>query len=290
MRSHLTGIDHAVVACDDLDQALTDFERLGFTTTARGFHTMGTANHCIMFEHDYFELLGLPSASTVEPPASFSRLLARGRGLNALAFHTDDALLAREELLAAGLEPGEARDFSRPVETGGGLAHARFRILDLPPGSVPGAYGFACEHFSRELVWLPDTQRHPNGACGLDSVLLASASPAETADAYGRLLDVASEPRDYGASVVCDHGARIDICHPDAVAGYAAGLDLPDGRSLPAVLALGIQVRDPARTRAWLTGKGVPFRTQADGALLVSAAHAQGTALLFVPASRSVSP
>ena len=49
--------DHAVVVCNDLDAAAANWRALGFTLTPRGYHTLGSQNHCIMLGRDYLELL-----------------------------------------------------------------------------------------------------------------------------------------------------------------------------------------------------------------------------------------
>src|SRR5690606_11174608 len=115
MRNHLDGIDHVVILSNDLDLGQAQYQALGFKLTPRGHHTMGSANHCAMFGDDYIELLGIPPTATVAP--GFRQFLASGGpGLGGIALRTDDAVAAREALLADGLQPGEVRDFSRPVD------------------------------------------------------------------------------------------------------------------------------------------------------------------------------
>jgi catechol 2,3-dioxygenase-like lactoylglutathione lyase family enzyme len=54
-------IDHAVIAVRDLDAALASFRALGFTLTPRGYHSIGSQNHCIMLGRTYIELLAAPA-------------------------------------------------------------------------------------------------------------------------------------------------------------------------------------------------------------------------------------
>ena len=52
-------IDHVVVTVGDQLEATADrYQRLGFSLTERGHHTLGTSNHLAIFETDYLELLG----------------------------------------------------------------------------------------------------------------------------------------------------------------------------------------------------------------------------------------
>ena len=126
MRAPISGIDHVVIAVRDLDRARAVFERLGFTLTPRGVHTLGSQNHCVMFERDYFELLAPPPAH----PAMqyYNDFLAKGDGLAAIALATDDANAAYAALRANGVEAEAPLDFARPVELPGGARDAAFRI------------------------------------------------------------------------------------------------------------------------------------------------------------------
>ncbi|HET7133675.1 MAG TPA: VOC family protein, partial [Gammaproteobacteria bacterium] len=73
-------IDHAVIVVRDLDAAAARFRELGFTLTPRGFHSIGSQNHCIMFGSTYLELL---AAITAHPWLDYYR--AFGEGLAAIA-------------------------------------------------------------------------------------------------------------------------------------------------------------------------------------------------------------
>src|SRR6185295_6126431 len=138
------GIDHVVVLVRDLDHASETYRRLGFALTPRGYHSIGSQNHCIMFGRDYVELL-LPKPHP--GMNAFVDFVAAGEGLGGVSVATDDARALREEWLADGIAAGDALDFSRPVEK---LGDARFRIVQLAETGA-GCQLFACQHFTREL-------------------------------------------------------------------------------------------------------------------------------------------
>ncbi len=181
MLRHVSGLDHAVILVRDLDRARATYEGMGFTLTPRGFHSLGSQNHCIMFGTDYLELMALPP----QPPAAFqyfAEFLARGEGVGALALATDDAPGAYGELIESGIEAEAPLALSRPVDK---LGEARFTLVQLPPSETPGFRTFVCQHHTRDLVWRPEYQRHANGAQGIESMTIAVADPAR----YARLLD-----------------------------------------------------------------------------------------------------
>ena len=68
----ITGLDHLIVGVRDLEAARAQWARLGFNSTPRGRHLgWGTANHCLMLEEGYVELLGIVD------PAGFDNGLRR---------------------------------------------------------------------------------------------------------------------------------------------------------------------------------------------------------------------
>jgi catechol 2,3-dioxygenase-like lactoylglutathione lyase family enzyme len=277
MRRAIAGIDHVVIAVRDLDRAQETYARLGFTLTPRGFHTLGSANHCIMFGSDYVELLALP----VEHPAMryYADFLARGDGLAAIALASDNAEAAHAELLADGIEADAPLDFSRPVRLPGGDRDAAFRIVQLPPAQTPGCRSFVCQHRTRDLVWRPEHQSHALGATGLAALAVVAEDPVTAAAGYARLFD--ARPRKIDEGLLVQTGSA-----PIAVGSrwsigrrlHAVGLPL---RARPLVAALFIRVADRARAAAVLRRAGFEPIALPDGSFAVSADQAHGVALVF---------
>jgi hypothetical protein len=152
-----------VIAVRDLDRAAADFTCLGFTLTPRGFHSIGSMNHCIMLASTYIELLAAPVA---HPWLDYYRaFLERGEGLAAIAYATEDADATYAELEQHGAKP--PMDLSRPVD--GGVA--RFRLVQFENTR------FYVQHLTRELVWRREWQSHANGAA--EVVCAALGSPGK---------------------------------------------------------------------------------------------------------------
>ena len=60
MKRAVKGLDHVVVMVDGIDTAEAAYRKLGFQVQPRGFHTkLGTANQLMIFDKDYFEILGI---------------------------------------------------------------------------------------------------------------------------------------------------------------------------------------------------------------------------------------
>src|SRR5450432_1307969 len=189
---NVIGIDHAVVVVKDLDKAAENWKRLGFTVSPRGTHSakMGSGNTTIMLDPDYIELLGvLVETEHNTPTRAF--LVKRGEGIERIAFTAVDSAAGAEEIRARGYEPVGPTDFERPVTMpDGSLSAAKFRIFQWPIAEAPGGLRiFACQHKTRETVWIPELMKHANCAKRLKQVLIASPEPAKDAAHLVRLID-----------------------------------------------------------------------------------------------------
>ena len=277
MPSHLTGIDHVVTLVHDLDRARDVYSRLGLTLTPRGYHTLGSQNHCIMFGRDYIELLAVPRPH----PAMqyFSDFLARGEGLAAIAMATEDANAVQAQLAAAGIAAEAPLDFSRPVELPGGPQDAKFRIVQLPPDQTPGCRMFVCQHFTRDVVWRPQYQSHALGATGIAAVAVVVEDPEATAPAYAKLLGVT--PRHIDEGLLVETGsAPIALSTRWKIGHRLHGVALP-ARPRPLVAALFIRVADRGSVEQTLRRGGFAPVALADGSYAIGADQAHGVALVF---------
>jgi hypothetical protein len=283
MRKHLQGIDHVVIAVGGIAQAAGSFRRLGFTITPRGRHTTGSENHCIMFERDYFELLSVPVPHPVT--RYYQDFLSNGEGLAALALATQDAHGRHDELSADGIAIDPPVDFSRPVELADGIADAAFRITQLAAEAAPAGRVFACQHFTRDVVWRPEYLQHPNRVTGLARVV-AVAEPAQLealAERYASIFAVVPQSSAIGAAPRLD----IDTGNTPLTFTTAAGLaQLLPGvgaveRPQPCFAALYFRSARLAAAREALRANGVPYVDLSPQSLAVSPRHGHGVALVF---------
>jgi catechol 2,3-dioxygenase-like lactoylglutathione lyase family enzyme len=279
---NVIGIDHAVVMVKDLDKAAENYKRLGFTVSPRGTHSahMGTGNYTIMFDPDYMELLGVLEPTEHNAPAR-AFLDRRGEGIERIAFTAIDSAAGAEEIRARGLTPIGPTDFERPVTLPNGtVSAARFRTFLWPTAEAPGGVRiFACQHKTRETVWIPELMEHANAAKRMTQVLIASPEPAKDAAHLSRLID--REPRSDadGAVTVPSGGDRADF----------AFLTLDQlARRYPEVSLAGLAERGGAALvlisgDLAATGKALGSAAVRSGATVcVPPAQANGTLLAFV--------
>ena len=252
----ITGIDHVVVLVRDLDRARSTFQRLGFQTSPRGVHSdhIGTHNHTIMLEGDYFEVLGVRLPTDLN--ARWREALERREGIHIIALRTPDAGAAAAELRAGGVPAGEPVRFSRPVDTPAGPVEAGFVVAFIPAEATPAASMFVCQHLTPEHVWLPELKRHPNTAERLESVTVVVDDPAAVAEPYAALFGAGNVSAIGGVVSVAIGGTPVRFVDPDELAARYPGVDLA-GVAPPAIVALGIRVRDLTAARVCLDDSGI---------------------------------
>jgi hypothetical protein len=277
VRKHVKGIDHAVIVTRDLDAAQDTFGRMGFSLTPRGHHTLGSQNHCVMFGQDYLELLMVPQRL---PGREYYYDFARvGDGLAAIALKTDNARGAYGELAAAGLAPSEPADFSRPVRLPEGTKNASFRTTQLALEHTPGGQVFVCQHFTRDVVWLPEYQLHANTATGLAALAIVSNDVTATAAAYERLFNVKAKSITEGLLV--DTGdTPIAVVGERALAKRLPGVWI-SARDQPCMAALFIRVTDRDAAERILRAGGLHPARMPDGSVAIGATEAHGVAIIF---------
>jgi glyoxalase-like protein len=279
---NVVGIDHAVVVVKDLDHAAENWRRLGFTVSPRGTHSarMGSGNATIMLDPDYIELLGVLAETEHNTPTR-AFLAKRGEGIERIAFTAVDSAAGAEEIRARGYEPVGPVDFERPVTLpDGSLSAAKFRIFQWPIAEAPaGLRIFACQHKTRETVWIPELMKHANGAKHLVQILVVSPDCAEDAAHLARMID-----RDVKAE-------------PDGAFAVASGLDRADfvfltkdqlGRRYPEVPLAGLPERGGAglvlaTSNLAATEKAIGS-VRSGAAVCVAPAAANGALLAFVKA------
>jgi hypothetical protein len=279
---YVVGIDHVVVMVEDLDSAADNWKRLGFTVSPRGTHSakLGSGNYTIMFGDDYVELLGIVTATKHNAP-SRTFLAERGGGIERIAFTTTDAAAGAAELRDVGMEAIGPIDFGRPVQLpGGGEDEARFSIFEWPPEETPANVRiFACQHHTRDTVWIPQLQRHANTAQAIQRVISTSPRPESDARHMVRLIDSEQYSEPDGSIVVASGSRRAEIMFlaRDALAQQYPGVSL-DG--LPERGGAGLIISVDDLTAAAQTIE--EFYVKVGERLVVPPSAADGVLLVFV--------
>lgn len=270
-------LDHAGVAVKSLDRGRDAYARLGFTLTARSFHSgsrtpggpveiWGSGNHCAMFREGYLEIIGLTDPDQY---SSVKDMVERYEGLHIVAIGVAPPSLrsgtvdaARDELLRRGVPVEAPRSLERDAAFGPRdeeTRRAKFRNCYLDRQQYTEGRFLYIEHLTRDVIWQPHLVEHPNGAEAMDEVYFASNDAPATA---ARLAKVFPDPERGRFHVVA---APEWTFHP-----------VPP---LPSPVGFGIRVKSLAQTRAFLAARNVATTDHAG--LWVGPADACGSAIRF---------
>ncbi|WP_137178469.1 VOC family protein [Roseomonas sp. AR75] len=277
---NVIGLDHVVIAVRDLDAAAKSWEALGFTMSPRGTHSahMGSGNYTMMLGDDYMELLGV--LVPTDHNAGLRAFLEGREGLDRAAFTATDAAAGAEEVRARGFAATGPVAFGRPVPLpGGGEAEARFNVFQWPRDQRPAGLGiFACQHLTRENVWIPELQSHANGATRIVRIEVLAKDPGAAAAHLARLIDREAVRESDGAFRVPSGSTRGDFVFLDraTLAARHPGVAL-DGLPEEGGAALVLGTKDmAAAAKALGTAPGTT--------VAAPPSRATGVLLRFVPA------
>ncbi len=278
----IAGIDHAVVVVKDLDAAAENWKGLGFTISPRGTHSahMGTGNTTIMLRDDYIELLGVLNATKHNEP-SRAYLEQTGGGIERIAFTTPDAAAGASEIRGMGYAAVGPTDFERPVTMPDGRkSAAKFATFQWPVDEAPGGVRlFACQHKTRETVWIPELQTHANTARRIAEVLIVSPEPESDAKHLARMIDGEIRKAADGTVMVPTRAGRADFVFLTREAMV---------RRHPGVAMTGLPERAGAGLRLVVDDLAAAQRAaganavSSNNAVVVPPANANGVLLAFV--------
>ena len=268
-------LDHVVInARDRLDDAAAAFERLGFTLTPRGFHSLGSANNLAIFGTDYLELIGTPPHGPVRPD-----IMSEPFGLAGLVFGTEDSAAVFASLQATGVPATPPNEFTRPVDLPGGARDARFRTVHVQPAEGRPGRLYFCHHFTRDLVWRDEWRHHANGTVGVARAVIASSDPSLLRGLFSRMFGDGAVRQVGGGFRLVVGMSNFDILDHVTVArllqdaaGDAAGRD-------HYMAALTLRTRSIGQTRGAL---GSVAKSITTGRIVVHAAEAMGCPIEFV--------
>ena len=186
-------LDHVVInTLFDMDRAASLMSQLGFTLTPRGFHSLGSINHLMVFEGHYLELVGLPLGTDVLR----RDVLESPLGLNGLVFQAGDVDSCLRQLRDSGLKMMEPQSFSRPVTIDGVEQLARFRTSRTAPALFQAGRVYYCQHYTPELVWHRGWISHANGCSGLSELIVVTATLETDVPLYAKAALASAQQRD----------------------------------------------------------------------------------------------
>jgi len=187
----LRQIDHLVVLVPDLEAAMQEYRRAGFTVVPGGTQPTGTHNALIGFgDGAYLELLAFYEDN---PAHRWHRFRAAGGGIIDLCVLVEGIEMECQRLERAG--------FTYQLAAGSRTRPDGFTIAwknATPPDELTGQLPFLIEDVTPRQERVPHGQQaeHPNGARGVAEVVIAVRDLAPVVSAWRALLEAPGEAAD----------------------------------------------------------------------------------------------
>ena len=179
-------LDHiAINVKENMDEAYKLFSELGFTLTPRGYHTLGSINHSMVFTNDYLELIGTPKGKPITRPV----LKKAEIGINGLVFKSDNIKKTYQHLINMKLSKFPPRYFSRPVEINGIEREAKFETVSIKDNIFKAGRIYFCNHFTPNLVWIPKYKSKKNNVLGITEITVIDNNPLSILKKINKITD-----------------------------------------------------------------------------------------------------
>jgi len=271
-------IDHTPVIVRDLEAARARYTRLGFNLTPICYHSgRATANHLIMFDYDYTELVGLVDPAERDPV--IDNILRAREGICLVALASANAAADRARMADAGYAVSAVLTLERPLDFGTHSGVARFKLVLVETPEHPLIQIFFTQHLTPDLVWIPRFMAHPNGACGISAIIMLADEPRALRHLFECAMGSPAKVSKDGIVRFQSGPTMLEIIPANAGATSAMGCDLEAER--PYVLGQTLRITDPDRTAACLEEGGITYRRDTDGTLTVASTDACGVLLRF---------
>ncbi len=273
-------IDHVVITVSDqLDQANSQYQKLGFTTTPRGHHSLGTSNNLAIFTTTYLELLGFEpqNAGKVDKSWCFAD------GLTGLVFKTKDANKLYQQLVSQSIkvEGDGPKSFFRPVELNDGTKpEARFKTVRLDPSYTPNGQIFFCDQLTPELVWRKEWQTHPNGVININQVIIEAQKPRSSIKLLEKTFPLANIIEIDGGVRLKAEDKFIDYLTPSAIQHLFGSSVSKANNDQDRKVALGFTTKSLAQTQQALEKGKIKYNLQND-TIIVPASETYGVVMIF---------
>ena len=202
-------LDHiAINVKENMDEAYQLFSELGFTLTPRGYHSLGSINHSMVFNNDYLELIGTPRGKPVTRP----ELKKAEIGINGLVFKSDNIKKTYQHLINMKLSNFPPRYFSRPVEINGIEREAKFETVSIKDNIFKAGRIYFCNHLTPNLVWIPEYKSHKNNVFEISEITVIDSNPLSILKKINKITDnVKIDKQEHSITVKTDD-VKLILC------------------------------------------------------------------------------
>lgn len=282
------GIDHPLVAVQDMALVRSRFASIGFNMTPVGKHPWGTSTSLAIFNDCLLEVMSIYDATLIDvkPAGEFKfgrhvhQHLNEREGVALSALHSTHSIQDAQTAKTAGWNVSGHLEFGRDVVLPDGSFDRTKTTLALLPNTVfPRLSFFLCQQHRRELVEVSEWMNHDNGAYGIKGITIkVSMKDQKTLQFHLEAV--------FGQATITPHGFTIQTPNGyikvflDSEISSALGV-LPKivmEDKQPSIVAMEFLVKDIKNTSRIIKASGLPYQLN-DSELLLNDASLLGNTL-----------
>jgi len=286
------GIDHPLLATQDIEGLRARLVSLGFNMTAIGKHPWGTSTSLAMFDGCLIEIMGIYDETLLDqvPAGDFCfgrhiyEHLQDREGVALSALHSTDSVSDAHRAASAGFTIAGHLEFGRDVTLPDGTkGRTKTTLALLPDAEFPRLSFFLCQQHRPDLIYVPEWLQHPNkvsGICGVN--ILADKQyhdrlKARFATLYNSFIQIE------GGFQCQTANGLIRVLAADAFEHTIGPLpdDLRRERS-PCIAGMDLTMSDPQMMLKFIKSSDFEFRTIQNGFALTDPTLTANTILRFL--------
>lgn len=285
------GIDHPLIAVDDIDSMRERLISLGFNMTAVGKHPWGTSTSLAMFGGCLIEIIGIYDETLLDDvPAGDFRFgrhvhnhLREREGVALTALHSTNCAADAERAKRAGLTVSGLLEFGRDVTLPDGRSGRTKTTLALMPDATwPRLSFFLCQQHRPDLIYVPEWLEHPNTVYGICGITILTDDETRAA-LISKLVGL------YGSAASAGSGYEVDTANGpiriqsrQAVENTFGSLPSAIAASNePCIVAMDLRYKNARRLRQWIENSGLDHKEIDETFTLTSPATTGNTFLRF---------
>lgn len=192
----LTGIDHIVIAVNDLFAASAAFEQAGFTVTHGGSHPTGTHNTLIPFaDGSYLELIAIQDPELAKDHPWFKKMSGK-EGFVTFAVGADPLDYELERLASLEIAAVDRKDGARQRPDGQQLQWKSSALQSDPLVALP----FLIQDVTDRALRVPTGKEaeHKNGVKGTAGLTIVTSDLQQAIVPYGKMFSAPVAALDHG--------------------------------------------------------------------------------------------
>jgi len=263
------GIDHPLIAVNDIDVVRTRFEKMGFRMTPIGKHPWGTSTSLAMFKGCLIEIMGIydDTLLDVNPVGDFHfgrhvhKHLMQYEGVALSALHSTDIVADIAHAKTAELNVSGTLEFGREVNLPNGEQdRTKTTLALLPDNEYSRLSFFLCQQHRPELIYVAEWMDHPNTVYGYAGINIVAelSEHKHLKNKFSALYGVVSDQAK-GFSVETANG-KIQIQSKEAIKSeFGEPPETLNNESKARIVAMDFYCENIKVLEAFILKSGMPY-------------------------------